>query len=229
MPALTSILKLLKNIYKPFLIGTVAVVAFGLMLVYMPRELAIELVDEDGPIEVAQVIFYLIAALICFVYKMLKVWDKGLSAGLILIVFALRELDFQVKFTDISVTRTKFYFAPDIPIETKMLAGIIVFSIIWLIISFVWKNFRNLINGVRDNKIWAILAINGIIFIFLAIEVDISLRGFEVNKEREVIKSFFEEMTELAIPVYFLAALISYGVSFLKNRKQGYDNIKKIA
>lgn len=212
-------LEIFRNLYKTFFIGVFAVVAFGLILVYLPREIAIELVDEDGPIELAQVVFYLIAALICFFYKIRGIWDKGFSASMVLIIFALRELDFQVKFTDISVTRTKFYFSPDIPIETKILAGIIVISIIWLINSFAWKNFRNLIRGVKDNKIWAVLALNGIIFVFLAIEVDMSLRGFEVNKEREIIKSFFEEMTELAVPLYFLAALITYGISIFGTRK----------
>lgn len=197
-----------------------AVVISGLVLVYLPRELAIELVDEDGPIEVAQAIFYLIAALICFAYKIRNMWDKGISAGSIMLIFALRELDFQVKFTDISVTRTKFYFAPDIALETKILAGIIVISIIFIIISFAWKNLVVLINGVKNNNIWAVFAMNGIIFIFLAIEIDIALRGFEVNKEREIIKGFFEEMAELAIPFYFLAALITYGFSFSKNLKK---------
>ena len=216
---MSSLKLILKNTYKTLLIGIFVVIALGLILVYIPRELAIELVDEDGPVETAQVILYFAAAILCLTFKALNMWDRGLNAGLIFIAFALRELDFQVKFTDISVTRTKFYFAPDVPLETKIIAGIIVIGIIWLINSFAWKNFKSLINGVKDNKIWSILAMNGIIFIFLAIEVDISLRGFEVNKEREIIKSFFEELVEMAIPIYFLAALITYGISFSKSRR----------
>jgi hypothetical protein len=217
---LSSLKLILKNIYKTLLAGVFALIVLALVLVYIPRELAIELVDEYGPVETAQVILYLLAATFCFGYKIRNMWDRGLIAGLILVVFALRELDFQVKFTDISVTRTKFYFAPDVPLETKIIAGIIVLSIIWLINSFAWKNFRRLIDGVKDNKIWSVLAMNGIIFVFLAIEIDMSLRGFEVNKEREIIKSFFEEMSELAIPIYFLAASITYGISFSRSRKE---------
>lgn len=213
------IFELLKNIYKPFLIAACAIVIFSLILTYMPEGLAVELVDEDGTVETAQVALYLIAAMVCFVYKVRKIWDGGLSAGFIMTVFALRELDFQLKFTEISVTRTKYYFSPDVSFDAKILAGFIVISIILIIISFAWKNFINLINGVKNNKIWAILTMNGIIFTFLSMLIDMSLRGLEINKRREIVKSFFEEMTELAIPVFFLTALITYGISCLQNQK----------
>lgn len=217
-------LEILRNIAKIFLISSLAVLAGGIIFLYLPKDLAAEIIDEDGPVEALQVIVYSIGAIVCIVYKILKIWGGGLSAGFLLAMLALRELDFQVKFTEISMTRTKFYFSPDMSVTAKILGGIVVISILFVLITFAWRNLSKLINGVRNHKIWSILTMNGLIFIVLSMVIDRSLTlltliGFEDTIKMELEKSFFEEMAELAIPVLFLAALITYGISFYKNQK----------
>ncbi len=217
-------LEILRNISKIFLIVSLAVLVGGVIFLYLPKDLAAEIFDEDGPVETLQVIVYFIGAIVCIVYKILKIWGCGLSASFLLTMLALRELDFQVKFTEISMTRTKFYFSPDISVTAKILGGIVVLSILFVLITFAWRNLSKLINGLRNHEIWSILAINGLIFIVFAMVIDRSLTiltfiGFEDTIKMQLEKSFFEEMAELAIPVLFLAALITYGISFYKIKK----------
>lgn len=217
-------LEIIKNIYRVFFITSLAVIAVSFIFIYMPKEMAKELIEEDGAVETLQVILYIIGAIICFGYKIRKIWDGALSAGFLLTMLALRELDFQVKFTEISMTRTKFYFSPDISLTAKILGGIVVISILFVLITFAWRYFSELINGIRNHKIWSILTMNGLIFIPLVMVIDkfltlLDLIGFEDTIKMELTKTFFEEMAELAIPVLFLAALITYGISFYKNQK----------
>lgn len=217
-------LEVFRNISKVFLIASLSVLTVGIIFIYLPEDLAAELIDEDGPVETLQVILYIIGAIICFVYKMRKNWCGGLSAGFLLLMLAFRELDFQIKFTEISITRTKFYFSLDISLTAKMLGGIVVLSILFVLITFAWRNLSDLISGIRNHKIWSILTMNGVIFIVLAMLIDRSLRhlesiGFEATERMKLIKTFFEEMAELAIPVLFLIALVTYGISSCKSHK----------
>lgn len=218
-----AFLEILRNISKIFFIASLAVLAGGIIFICLPKDLATELIDEDGPVEVLQVIVYIISAIICIIYKIRKIWSGGLSAGFLLTMLALRELDFQVKFTEISMTRTKFYFSPDMSLTAKIMGGIVVISILFVLITFAWRYFSGLINGIRNHKIWSILTMNGLIFIPLAMVIDkfltlLDLIGFEDTIKMELTKTFFEELAELAIPVLFFGALITYGISFYKNQ-----------
>gem|GEM_PF-1591204 len=214
----------LKNTYKIFFITLVLIIFGGVIFIFLPKDLAAELIDEDGIVETLQFVLYILGAIICIVYRALKIWDDGLSASFLLTMLALRELDFQVKFTEISITRTKFYFSPDVSITAKILGGLVVLSILSVLIIFAWRNLSILIKGVRNNKTWSIFAFNGLIYIILAMIIDRSLTildiiGFEDTIKMEFTKTFFEELSELAIPALFLSALITYGVSSLKPQK----------
>lgn len=221
-------LELAKNISKVFFLTSFLVVTIGLILYYLPKEIAERLVEENGLIESLQVILYIVGAIICFSYTLLKIWDKGLSAAYLLTMLAFRELDFQVKFTEISITRTKFYFSPDISITAKILGGIVVFSILIVLIRFAWKNLSRLINGITNRKIWSILTMNGILFIIIAMVFDRSLTiltliGIEGTIKMELEKSFFEEAIELVMPISFTIALITYGISCYKDKKTAQE------
>ncbi len=218
------IFEMLRNISKVLFLTLFIVIAISLILLFLPKETAKGIVKEDGIIEIMLVILYIIGAVICFSYRFIKIWDEGFKAGYLMTILALRELDFQVKFTDISITRTKFYFSPDISLTPKILGGIVVFSILFVLIIFALKNLPTLIDGVKDRKIWSILTLSGLIFVALAMIIDrsltiLSLMGVEDTIRMELEKSFFEEMAELAIPALFFMALITYGISMLKNKK----------
>jgi len=217
-------IKIFRNIYKVFFITLLMVLAGAAIFIYLPKELSARLIDEDGLVETLQVILFVIGAIICLVYKACKIWEEGLSGGFLLTILALRELDFQIKFTEISITRTKYYFSPDVSLTAKIVGGIVVFSILYVLIAFARRNLSKLIDGIINQKIWSILTINGILFIAAAMIIDRSLTiltliGFEDTIKMEFTKTFFEEMAELAIPALFLAALITYGVIFYKTRK----------
>jgi hypothetical protein len=193
-------------------------------MIFLPESLAYFIIKERGPVENAQVFFYVTGAIVSWIYARQKIWKGGYHGSLILLIFALRELDFHKKFTGISITRTKYYFHSDAAFFAKLLSALIVISIIVLFILFIKKNIKVFFQDVRANKNWALSVLAGLVCIILAIFVDSSLSnlellGMEVSRHGHIIKIAVEELIELAIPFFFLNSLLLYSSQNTKTKK----------
>lgn len=185
-------------------------------LIFLPQSLAYVIIKERGPVENAQVFFYVTGAFVSWIYARQKIWKGGYHGSLILLIFALRELDFHKKFTGISITRTKYYFHSDAAFFAKLLSALIVISILVLFILFIKKNIKVFFQYIRTNKNWALSVLAGLVCMILAIFVDSSLTnlellGIEVSRHGHFVKIAVEELIELAMPFFFLNALLLYG------------------
>jgi hypothetical protein len=121
-------------------------------IIFLPESLTYLITKESGPIENAQVIFYVTGALVTWIYARQKIWDGGYQGSLILLIFAMRELDFQKKFTGISITRTKYYFHSDASLTAKIVCAFIVVSILVLFFLFIKKNSKTFYKNVKARK-----------------------------------------------------------------------------
>ena len=185
-------------------------------IIFLPERLIYLITKEWGPVENAQVILYVTGALVAWIYARQKIWDGGYQGSLILLIFAMRELDFQKKFTGISITRTKYYFHSDAALTAKLLSALIVISIIVLFILFIKKHSKGIYNNVQARKSWSLSVMAGLLFMFFAILLDSITRvleslGIESVKHGHLLKNPLEELIELAIPFFFLNALLLYG------------------
>ena len=185
-------------------------------IIFLPERLTYLITKEWGPVENAQVILYVTGALVAWIYARQKIWNGGYQGSLILLIFAMRELDFQKKFTGISITRTKYYFHSDAALTAKLLSALIVISIIVLFILFIKKHSKGIYNNVQARKSWSLSVMAGLLFMFFAILLDSITRvleslGIESVKHGHLLKNPLEELIELAIPFYFLNALLLYG------------------
>ena len=186
-------------------------------ILFSPESLITYLIIKEwGPVENAQVIFYATGALVSWIYARQKIWDGGYHGSLILLIFAMRELDFQKKFTGISITRTKYYYNFDAPLSAKLLCALIVIGIIVLFILFIKKHFKVFLQNVRTRKNWALSVFAGLVSMIIAIFTDSSLRvleslGIESTNNVNLLKIALEELFELATPFFFLNALLVYG------------------
>ncbi|MCC6347152.1 MAG: hypothetical protein IT388_08210, partial [Nitrospirales bacterium] len=136
-----------------------------------------------------------------------------------------RELDFQRSFTGISITRTKFYFSSQVPILTKVIGGCIALSMLSVLVLLIARHTGSLLQGMRERKEWAFSAASGVALLPAALLIDASLRflesfGIRASRDVHLVKTIFEEVTELAIPSLFLIALIQYGVSASKTARK---------
>jgi len=182
----------------------------------LPESLAFKIIKERGPVENAQVFFYVTGALVSWIYARRRIWNGGYHGSLILLIFAMRELDLQKQFTGISITRTKYYFHSDAPLFLKLMCAFIVISITVFFIAFIRKNYVVFLQNVKAHKNWSLSVIAGLLSMLFAIFVDSSTRvlaslGVESIQYDRLLRIAIEELFELAIPFFFLNALLLYG------------------
>jgi hypothetical protein len=204
------------KLHKAFVLSFIVLIISTLVaFIALPPDVAYNLVKENGPVENLQVLFYLISAATAFIYERQRIWESGFKGGLILLIFALRELDFQKRFTGISITRTKYYFNSDAPLLAKLLSGLIVMGIIVLLIIFIKKNIGVFFRSLKNNEPWSLSLTAGLFFMFFSYIIDSSKRmlasiGFEYIEDSRHIRTAVEELSELAIPFFFLNALLLF-------------------
>jgi hypothetical protein len=203
--------------YRELLFLVLIIILANSSIILLPNDLIKAFVKESGFIENAQVLCYVACAIISWVYAKKKLWKSGLSGGIIFMVFALRELDIQKRFTIMSVTKTKFFISPEVTLNAKLISGAVITSILIILILFIRKNYATLFNGLRAAEKWAFSTITGIVLIGVAVVLDSLIKqlkdfGIIIVKEIEylLMMKMSEEMVELAIPIFFLMALLQW-------------------
>ena len=205
-----------------FLILGIVFVIFGIVL--LPGDHHIGIIGESGVIENAQFLGYMACAVLSWVFAKKKLWQSGLSGGIIFLAFALRELDFQKRFTVMSITKTSFFMSPDVSLNAKLISGVLIISLLVIFCLFLKKNTRHLLTGFQADAKWAFSACAGIILLFAAVTLDkgngfLKDFGMGLMKFESLRIKFTEEIVELAIPVFFLMALFQWRKAALKREK----------
>jgi hypothetical protein len=218
------------NVQRIFVVIFLLVIIGDIVaIIFLPDSLIRLINKESGAVENIQVILYVIGALVSWTYARRRIWDNGYQGSLILLTFAMRELDFQKKFTEISMTRTKYYFHSNATLFSKIICALILISIIVVFVVFIKKNFMVFIQNVKAHKNWALSIFAGLLSMMIAIFVDSSLRnlellGIEAVKHVDILKTAIEELFELAIPFFFLNALLLYGTQTKKTTREEGNN-----
>lgn len=194
-----------------------AVACLGIFFL-LPGDIRHLTIKENGFLENSQVVLYIMGALISFVYFRQKIWERGAGGAIILVFCALRELDFQTKFTAVSITRTKFYFSPIIPVFTKILGGAVVLFMIMTIVIFIRQNAGDFLRALKRQERSAHYVLLAIILFPIAVLTDASLRYLKhfkiaTGETVRLLKTVSEELLELAIPLLLVLALLKYGTA----------------
>ena len=102
-----------------FLVLACALLMSTAFCLFLPREAAWAFREEGGPLEMATVALYLLAAAAVLALALRGEWRGGYGGSVVLLLLALRELDVHRRFTGLSVTGTKFWVSPDSPLFVK--------------------------------------------------------------------------------------------------------------
>jgi hypothetical protein len=216
--------------YRKFLFVILVIILVNFSIFLLPNNLIILIIKESGVIENAQFLCYTACAIISWVYAKKKIWNSGLSGGIIFMVFALRELDIQRRYTIMSVTKTKFFISSEVTFTAKLISVAVLISIFIIFFLFVKKNIIKLFNNLRVGEKWAFSTCMGIVLLAVSVALDGAqryLKGFNIMPskfELFVIESS-EEIVELAIPILFLMALFQWRKVVMNN--SSYRNISE--
>lgn len=192
----------------------VTVLAAGINL--LPSDVATELVKENGPVEILTA-----AGLLAAAGWLMWAWScgrikQGCSAGVIVLLLGLRELDFHARFTTMGIFKSRFYISPTVPLTEKLVVSCIVILILVFAIWFIRRNISEFRRGVLSREPVSILILMAIITAVLSKVLDgssevIEMLLFMEPGKRGVGFRVIEECMELAIPICILLA-ISYSL-----------------
>lgn len=181
------------------------------------------LVVEDGPIETITALGYAICAVL-----VVGIWLAGapvtvppLSTAIILLAMGAREMDLHHTPWTMSISKIKFYTAPEVPVLEKMLAVAILALILWSLWQFARRGFGSFLSGLRraDPVAWAVLVAAALVPLSkLCDGLGRNLRAVGLTASPELRLEFnkIEELLELGIPLFVLAAIICFLIATRK-------------
>jgi len=203
--AMNTLLKIL-----PIII--LSIFAFSLTL---DAESRILWLKEGGIIETLSAAGYFLCAFLMLYWGGLSYLKKYHYFFIMVVLFGLRELDFDKKFTTMGVLKSKFYVSSQVPMGEKIIGLMVVALLVYLIITILKKYSKNLLSKIKSSDP---VYIGGLLtFTFLAVSKTLDgfarkMRDFnvEISKQTSVHITSMEEILELAIPIILIVTLYVY-------------------
>lgn len=188
-------------------LGLMAAVALLLWLV--PSEAAC-LLSEEGPIETDSALGYLLCGMALLVAR--PDWLSKWHAVTLLALMCLRELDFHSRFTDMNITKIKFYVSADVPVMEKRFGAAVIAYGLYALHRLVRQEGGAWLEGLRTGRACAYGALYGLICAFVSKSLDgfeRRMRDLEWKMDARVADyaKYVEETLELGIALIFAIAI----------------------
>lgn len=104
-----------------------------IMLLTQPISTQLFWINESGPIESASAISYLICMIFILLAGRAAYLKSHFPLPLLMLLFALRELDFDKRFTVMGILKTRFYSSADVPLYQKLIGALVTILLIYLV------------------------------------------------------------------------------------------------
>jgi hypothetical protein len=172
------------------------------------------LAEEDGPIENATVVGYLVLVIGLITIGGLErvfAWHSGLIVTLL----AVRELDFQTRFTTGNTLKITYWTKGISSMQEKLVVGSLLLLVLYVIVRYL-RYLPGLYKGLVRGHEYAYSLFVAIVFLPLSKVFDASIRilrddmGFNLLEGFICIFKLIEEMIELGIPLALILSLLQY-------------------
>lgn len=184
----------------------------NILLTIVEPDLRYRLLMENGPIELFSALMYFV----CFFLLIIGDDRKRFRYVIIIFLFlGFRELDFHNRFTEISLTSTKFFFSPEVSFFAKAVGILLAFFFLFSIFRVIKSHFSNLYGAIKGKKLYALGVPFGIFLMICSILIDglqRKLGSFSISADEFIIDfaKGLEETMELAIPMFFFLSIVFY-------------------
>ncbi len=181
---------------------------------FLPGEAAWAFREEGGPLEMATLLLYLLAAAASLAMALRGEWRGGYAGSAVLLLLALRELDVHRRFTGLSVTGTKFWVSPEPPLFVKGAALLGTAFGLGVVAVFLRGRIGSFVRCVRKKDPHCLSILGGILIVPFSLILDQIPRPLKKaglwSEDLFLALSITEETFELAIPVLFLVAILQW-------------------
>ena len=168
---------------------------------------------EGGGLETASAVLYFVAAAV-FIYVVPREdLRKLFTVPLVLVLFALRELDFDKAFTPSGILSAKLY-SGDAALSTKLISGCVAVFIVWAILRTAWLGIPAIWRGMKEGAQWPWYAVAAGVTVVGTKSIDGLGRkmldfGIVISDNVDATAALVEEVGEAFIPVFAIMAILA--------------------
>ena len=173
------------------------------------------LLIEDGLFESLTVYLYIFCLFLIYArWSLQKIISKWYFTALI-VLFTLRELDYDKAHFTHGVLKSKQYFSNLVGVS-ELIVSIIILIFILLVLGFILIKEKDcFIDGIKTRKQSQLAILTSIILIIITKSVDGLRRkldsfGIDLSQSGEQLALIVEEVGEMGIPIMFVIAIISF-------------------
>lgn len=198
-----------KNLYLTITLSIlILIIGFLPLLDYEQQS---KLLVEHGFFESLTVYLYLLCLILIFITWP---WEKILSKwyfSALIILFALRELDYDKAYFTHGVLKSRQYFSDLVSFPELITSIFILLFIIVVLISIALKERKSFIKGIKSFEQPQLAILTSIVLVAITKTIDGAERkfGIDLSDSIERLTMIIEEVGEMGIPIMFAIAIIS--------------------
>jgi len=181
-------------------------------LPFLDTEQQKNLLAEGGLFESLTVYLYIFCLILIYVsWPLRKILSKWYFSALILL-FALRELDYDKAYFTHGVLKSRQYFSDLVGLPELLISiGVLIF-ILAVLALIVLRERNNFIKGVIDFRQSQLAVLTSIILVIVTKTIDGMERkfGIDLSLPGERFALIVEEVGEMGIPIMFAIAILSW-------------------
>ena len=181
-------------------------------LPFLDAEVQKNLLTEGGLFESLTVYLYIFCLiLICIRWPLQKILSSWYLSALI-ILFALRELDYDKAHFTHGVLKSRQYFSDLVGLPEFLISLAVLIFILTVLLFIVFKERNNFIKGVINLKQSQLAVLASIILVIVTKTIDGMERkfGIDLSPAGERFALIVEEVGEMGIPIMFVIAILSW-------------------
>ncbi len=137
---------------------TLLVIGISILAMFNIDELrARSMMNDDGLVQILTAIILNAGWIFCLQRALRKIppafnWGQ---LSYLLLIYAMREMDFHRLFTEESVGKWKLFTGP-YPLQDKIIGGVVLLSTTVVMIHFIGSNFRHFWKALKAKQSWAV-------------------------------------------------------------------------
>ena len=170
------------------------------------------LLKEGGLFESLTVYLYVFCLILILIsWPLQKILSKWYFSALI-ILFALRELDYDKAYFTHGVLKSRQYFSDLVGLPELLVSIVVLIFIFTVLLFIVLKERNNFIKEVINLRQSQLAVLASIIFIIVTKTIDGAERkfGIDLSPSGERFALIVEEVGEMGIPIMFATAILSW-------------------
>jgi hypothetical protein len=195
------------------------VMCLGLIAVFITVDLAFfaagaSFKREGGGLETVSAVLYFIAIAVFFAVAPRAVWGRLFHIPALMLVFGLRELDFDKAFTQAGILSIKMYSGPA-PLTEKLIAGAVAAGVVYVILRTAWRGVPAVWQALKAGALWPWFAALAGALVAATKSIDGLGRklldfGIVISDDLDATAALWEEVGEVFIPVCAILGILAW-------------------